>query len=91
MEPTAQEWRPMSTAPRNATNIEVSTELGRTTIAHWAEGDGSDQPRFQGWFEAIKKSDGKVSHFVEIETPEAWRPVQASGDCYERHKVDKHS
>lgn len=47
----SNEWQPMSTAPRNATEIEVSTDL-RSVVAHWAEGDGENVPPFRGWFEA---------------------------------------
>lgn len=75
MDNSGNEWQPMSTAPRNATEIEVSTDL-RSTVAHWAEGDGENVPPFRGWFEAIRKSDGKVSHYLEIEPPHAWRPIQ---------------
>lgn len=47
---------PMSTAPRNATWINIWRQRGQwtanrfPTAAHWAEGGGEDQPPFKGWF-----------------------------------------
>lgn len=62
-------WKPIATAPRNATKVEVRMSDG--TIykdAHWAcDLSGDEQPPFKGWF--IPGGDG----FIGIPEPEAWR------------------
>jgi hypothetical protein len=69
------DWRPMDSAPRNATEIQVKMADG-TVIkpVHWAEDlSGEWQPAFRGWFKPGGGKDG----FVEIEEPALWAPMEA--------------
>lgn len=76
---TQDNWQPMSSAPKNAKEIEVKMRDGQVLTAHWAQDlSGEDQPPFIGWFTAAKDSRGKTSRFREIETPIAWRPVSGA-------------
>jgi hypothetical protein len=44
-------WRPIETAPRNATWIRVMLKSGKEIDAHWAQDlSGECQPPFAGWF-----------------------------------------
>lgn len=64
-------WLPMSSAPRNATEIEGLMPHGTILRVHFAEDlSGEDQPAFSGWF-----VPGGRNGFREVETPTAWRPI----------------
>lgn len=68
------EWRPIATAPKDATEILVWVERCGTmgpVVAHWAHGGGEDQPPFgPGWF--INRGWG----FAELEKkPTHWLPI----------------
>lgn len=72
-------FRPIETAPKNATNIEVITRQGKRMIAHWAQDlSGEDQLPFKGWFIAVKNDQGKTVGFKEIDDLDGWRPIQIS-------------
>lgn len=65
-------WRPIQSAPRDCTWVEVWN--GRETIhAHYADGGGEDQPRFRGWF--TDDSDGRGFTAVQPQ-PTHWRPIK---------------
>lgn len=51
----AIEWRPIETAPRDATEVRVRLRDGRVVDrAHWAcDLSGEKQPPFRGWFVAV--------------------------------------
>lgn len=67
----ANEWQPMKTAPRNATDVRLKLKNGETVIGHWASDlSGEDQPPFEGWFE--KKPH--LNCFTEVK-PFAWRSI----------------
>lgn len=70
-----REWKPISTAPKNATVIEVRMQDGTVhTEAHWAQDlSGEDQPPFRGWFVPVKDASGKTVSFREIIAPMHWR------------------
>lgn len=73
---TTEEWQPMSTAPKNATNVEVLTAEGKQLVAHWAEDlSGEDQPAFSGWFIKVEGSKHCLAYFSGIREPKAWRPI----------------
>lgn len=65
-------WQPMSSAPRNATWVELRGKDGLVERAHWASDlSGEDQPPFEGWFKESTKC------FVGINfEPVAWRHQQ---------------
>lgn len=72
------EWQPISSAPRNATNVQlrVPTNRGRgfhVVIGHYAQDlSGSEQPPFKGWFRETGWG------FVGIEPePTHWAPYEA--------------
>lgn len=73
----ADQWQPMSTAPKNCTHVQVRMRDG--TIhddAHWASDlSGEEQPPFEGWFRPVKRSDGRVSYYAGISEPCQWRPM----------------
>jgi hypothetical protein len=71
---TAVLWQPMSTAPRNATDIRVKLKSGMVyERAHWASDlSGEEQPPFEGWF--VERGD--KSGFESIPEPVAWMPVR---------------
>lgn len=74
--PQAESWQPMAIAPHDATEVEVLTHDGTTLVAHWAcDLSGEDQPAFRGWFRAVNDSLGRFSHYGQILTPKAWRPL----------------
>lgn len=64
-------WRDMKSAPRNATEIVLRIPAPGwpgyyAQIGHWAEGDGSEQPAFKGWFR-------NTGHgFTELPEPTGW-------------------
>lgn len=70
-------WKPIETAPRNATEIELRfPKKGHPghfdAIGHWADGGGDDQPRFRGWFRDTGYG------FAEFgPEPTHWRPRPA--------------
>jgi hypothetical protein len=67
--PDIRDWRPIITAPKNATWIMVRMGNGKEQCAHWAQDcSGEHQPAFSGWF--IEGGGG----FVEIDTPKDWKP-----------------
>lgn len=66
------EWRPIASAPKDATTIEVRLASGEILEAHWAcDYSGEHQAAFDGWFKAATNNRG----FVEIDTPKEWRPI----------------
>jgi hypothetical protein len=72
-------WNPISTAPLDASWVEVKMADGRILRAHWASGGGEDQPRFEGWFVDAK------TYFSGISDPVEWRPLQKCGHCLQEH------
>lgn len=63
-------WFPMHIAPKDGTEIWVTTDCGEIYKAHWAEDlSGSEQPPFKGWFRQLSR-DCYVSCF-----PVQWAPV----------------
>jgi hypothetical protein len=64
-------WRKMSTAPHDATWVEVRMRDGTIHQAHWASNlSGEEQPPFEGWF--IRS--GSAHTYQGIADPVAWRP-----------------
>lgn len=64
------DWRPMDSAPRDATWVSARMEDGSVLAAHWAEGDGDGLiPPYRGWFVLC---DG---YYAQIPEPAAWRPL----------------
>lgn len=76
--PTRQ-WNPMTTAPRDASEVLVLTRDGRELVAHWADdSSGEEQPAFRGWFRAVVNRDsGRVLYYAQIDTPVGWLPKDA--------------
>lgn len=71
-------WWFISSAPRDATWIEVMMWDGTIHRAHWAEDlSGEEQPPFRGWF--ISTVSGLS--FIQIPTPELWRDIHCP-HCY---------
>jgi hypothetical protein len=65
------DWRDISSAPRDATWIEIRASGGMIWAAHWAQDlSGEEQPVFIGWF----VFDGPRG-FRDIGQPKAWRPL----------------
>lgn len=67
------EWRPISTAERNATWIIVLLDNGDVRKAHFAEDlSGEFQPAFSGWFVEAGKSFEQVypTHWMPL--PKSW-------------------
>lgn len=81
------EWKPMSTAPKEATEIRVRMADGAVIErAHWAcDLSGEDQPAFRGWFQPVVGSDGRVLHYAQIGEPVGWSEIKAEtgGACGE--------
>lgn len=77
--PPGDDWKPILTAPRNATHLRVMMYDG--TIhedAHWAcDLSGEEQPPFRGWFVPVKDGAGKVTHYCGIKTPKWWALAKA--------------
>jgi hypothetical protein len=70
-------WQPMSSAPKNATDVEVQTPAGEVLVAHWAcDLSGEDQPPYRGWFKKVMGLGGRVLYCAGIDEPKAWRPLQ---------------
>jgi hypothetical protein len=47
-------WKPIATAPKDASWHLVRNEKKKEFLAHWASDlSGSEQPPFQGWFERV--------------------------------------
>lgn len=67
-------WQPISTAPKDATSIQVKMKDGAIhKDVHWASDmSGEDQPMFEGWF--IPCSGGW--NYEQIDTPEKWQPLK---------------
>lgn len=64
------DWQPISTAPKNASWVQVKMADGRVLKAHWASNlSGEEQPPFEGWF------IDKKTYFLGIQTPEQWKPL----------------
>lgn len=64
------DWRPIRTAPKDATWIQVRMEDGTIHRAHWASNlSGEEQPPFEGWFVDRK------THFLGIHEPKEWKPL----------------
>lgn len=72
------EWQPMSTAPKNATDVRVRMADGKVIDrAHWAcDLSGEDQPPFRGWFCPVLRADGSVSYYAGLGEPVGWMPVR---------------
>lgn len=65
-------WRPWSSAPKNATWVEVLLRDRTVKVAHWAEDlSGEEQPPFSGWF----VGKGEQSFSALIGEPIGWRPL----------------
>jgi hypothetical protein len=71
------DWRPIGSAPRNASEFRARMSDGtEITPVHWAEDmSGEYQPPFRGWFTPKHGSDGRFERFVEIDTPKEWAPL----------------
>lgn len=70
-------WQFMTTAPLNATPIEVQLPSGETMIAHWAcDLSGEEQPPFEGWFTWV--GSDRHGYYTEIPTPDFWRPIDGT-------------
>ncbi len=70
-------WQPIETAPKNATTVRLRNGV-RELEGHWASDlSGSEQPPFQGWFEALHDPhSGNLMYNREIvPAPTEWRPV----------------
>lgn len=82
----SEEWQPMTSAPKNATEIRVRMADGSVIErAHWASDmSGEEQPPFRGWFKPIFRSDGSVSFYADIGEPAAWMPVRGQPSLPER-------
>lgn len=67
------DWRPISTAPLDATLIRVRLTNDKEFTAHFAEDlSGEEQPAFSGWF----VSGGYKGGFKEVEAPpREWRTL----------------
>lgn len=74
--PSIGSWRPICSAPKDASQLVVQMSNGLVQIAHWAEDlSGSEQPVFQGWFVE------RPSFMEEIDTPKYWRePTELDKD-----------
>jgi hypothetical protein len=65
------DWRDMSSAPKDATWVEVKSRNGMTWAAHWAQDlSGEEQPVFSGFF----VFDGPTG-YRELSHIEGWRPL----------------
>lgn len=74
VQPSAGQWLPMHTAPRDASWIEVLTVNGEIHRAHFASGGGEEQPPFEGWF---KESESSTCFYEITEALVEWRPILA--------------
>ena len=67
-------WLPIDSAPKG---VRVQVKMKDGTIyedAHWASDlSGEEQPPFQGWYIPVIDSEGRESHFREIEEPVEWK------------------
>jgi hypothetical protein len=84
----AASWRPMETAPKNATNVLLrypaqGWNKPQVIVAHWAHGGGEDQPAFgPGWFRAVLGNKGEVLMFADAPPkPDAWMPMPDVADA----------
>lgn len=67
------QWQPMSTAPKDATEVLVLTQDGKEVVAHWASNlSGEEQPPFHGWF----MRNSNLNCYVGISEPQGWRPIK---------------
>ncbi len=68
----SDEWKPIRTAPMNATWVILKLRDGTEVRAHYAEDfSGEDQPAFCGWFREAG------THFVEVPSPPVgWKDEQ---------------
>ena len=68
------EWKPISTAPKNASSIQVKMKDG--TIhkdAHWASDmSGAEQPPYEGWF----IPSGGNCNYEGIKNPIKWQHLK---------------
>jgi hypothetical protein len=72
--PVHRDWRPIATAPRDATDIRVRDENGTENVAHFAHGGGEDQPPYGPAF-FVKVG----SYNAELRPqPIEWLPVKTS-------------
>lgn len=68
------DWRDMSSAPRDTTWIEIQQRNGMIWAAHWAQDlSGEEQPCFRGWFVF-----GGPTGYRELSHAVAWRPLNAT-------------
>ena len=74
-----QEWQPIATAPKDARWLRVKLPDGSECRAHYAEGNGEDQPTFRGWFIDVEVGSSKGGYFSEIDIPTHWKP-DSSGE-----------
>lgn len=65
-------WLPISSAPRDATWIEVKDRNGNVAKAHFAYGGGEDQPPFGPAFFVATKGGGYTEMHPQ---PLQWRPL----------------
>jgi hypothetical protein len=76
-------WQPISTAPRNATDVYVRMSDGTIYRAHWAcDLSGEDQPSYKGWFTTVHNRFFEVLYYRHIGEPVEWQPIkpQAGGE-----------
>jgi hypothetical protein len=84
----AASWRPIETAPKNATNVLLrypaqGWNKPQVIVAHWAHGGGEDQPAFgPGWFRAVLGNKGEILMFADAPpNPDAWMPLPEVADA----------
>lgn len=71
---TESVWKPIATAPRNATHVLLVVEHRGARgiwVAHWADGGGEDQPMFgPAWFYGTGydfcEIPGKATHWAPV-------------------------
>ena len=76
----ALSWKPIYSAPKNATEILLLVEKNgerHALVAHWAEGGGEDQPRFgPAWFRwtewGYQEIDSKPTHWAPLPEFRKW-------------------
>jgi len=75
-----REWQPIATAPKDASEIRVRMGDGSVVErAHWAcDLSGEEQPPFRGWFTPVTDTNGRMSHYAQIDEPVGWMPTQGS-------------
>ena len=80
--PPANDWRPIDSAPKDASEIEVRLPDGSVLVAHWAEDtSGEEQPSFRAWFQAFRDSQGQVCYYGQLpDTPTGWRPLATKAE-----------